>query len=558
VTSEVDVDDIPEAQRQQERQQDKSRLLFYPFRTFHPHLSEHISAFPSNSEVILPTAESDESHLNIEDIPEAVRISDEETPSVSGESPDTMLDPDMPQSAEADWSSTPTNRLNGDRSAHNGATPPDLATIRRAIELPDETSHDSASNLADQVLPAAEVALPPGEVPVPELDLSLDEQCGEDDNAESEALLAASSHLVEAEGEIDPGITQLTDTYPPLTESEPELPTLTESEPELPTTDAQSTVESDPPIQELDASESASSVWLLEEEELENIQEFYQDEAVSGGDRLYMPIADQPMEDSLGLPEASEVTPDSHGQNMEIQSDNLDESPTPDASLVTEDVFVESQAEVRLNTAAESVDAEQMATITGMAAFDVEANGVAIETPELEKLALTFSEETYQDETSDPASPDLDIFSQDDDSSVPSEPLESSDAVLSDSQGSPGEASETTIYSVADDHHPSPLESSQRLSDTDVEQPSHAVNDHPNPHNYFTQAILLAREAMLAGQSAQQDEDWQKISSHWQQAARLMSQLSPVDENYAIAQRCQVLYLKNSEYARLKSEETLN
>jgi succinoglycan biosynthesis transport protein ExoP len=69
---------------------------------------------------------------------------------------------------------------------------------------------------------------------------------------------------------------------------------------------------------------------------------------------------------------------------------------------------------------------------------------------------------------------------------------------------------------------------------------------------FFT-AILIAQQAIAAGQQAESPVDWLALADHWQQASDLMGQVSPKDEQYAMAQQCQDLYQRNSDYARSRA-----
>ncbi|TVQ16334.1 MAG: polysaccharide biosynthesis tyrosine autokinase [Leptolyngbya sp. DLM2.Bin15] len=72
----------------------------------------------------------------------------------------------------------------------------------------------------------------------------------------------------------------------------------------------------------------------------------------------------------------------------------------------------------------------------------------------------------------------------------------------------------------------------------------------PGTDSPFLAAIFIAQQAIAAGQTAQGSEDWLHLAQQWQQASDLMGEVSSGHEQYEMAQQCQHLYQRNSDYAR--------
>ncbi|PSB14234.1 hypothetical protein C7B76_16890 [filamentous cyanobacterium CCP2] len=70
----------------------------------------------------------------------------------------------------------------------------------------------------------------------------------------------------------------------------------------------------------------------------------------------------------------------------------------------------------------------------------------------------------------------------------------------------------------------------------------------------FADAVRLAEAAVQAGQQAETPAEWQALAEQWQQASDLMSQISPDDPRYEVAQDRVAVYRQNSESARLQAE----
>ncbi|MGD1712932.1 hypothetical protein [Dapis sp. BLCC M172] len=71
----------------------------------------------------------------------------------------------------------------------------------------------------------------------------------------------------------------------------------------------------------------------------------------------------------------------------------------------------------------------------------------------------------------------------------------------------------------------------------------------------FTQAVRLAQKAVADGKIAQSQEEWVAIAKTWQQAAELMTSVSPSYSRYDVAVNRAELYQKNSEIAKKEAEK---
>lgn len=85
-----------------------------------------------------------------------------------------------------------------------------------------------------------------------------------------------------------------------------------------------------------------------------------------------------------------------------------------------------------------------------------------------------------------------------------------------------------------------------------------AANPAPQPPpkpqtDYFREAVNRATSAVVIGQSAQSQGDWQLAVGRWQQAVELMGQVSPDSPNYAQAQAKIVEYQQNLATAQQRA-----
>lgn len=71
----------------------------------------------------------------------------------------------------------------------------------------------------------------------------------------------------------------------------------------------------------------------------------------------------------------------------------------------------------------------------------------------------------------------------------------------------------------------------------------------------FAQAVQLATEASIEGQTAQTYSQWSNLAAKWQNASELMRQVPPEDQRYATAQDRVKLYLRNSQTAQQRAKE---
>ncbi|NEQ44281.1 MAG: hypothetical protein F6K00_12280 [Leptolyngbya sp. SIOISBB] len=71
----------------------------------------------------------------------------------------------------------------------------------------------------------------------------------------------------------------------------------------------------------------------------------------------------------------------------------------------------------------------------------------------------------------------------------------------------------------------------------------------------FTQAVRLAQQAVDDGQAAETPAEWLDLAARWQRAADLMAEVTPDDENYAIAQDRVISYQQNSDQALARAEQ---
>ncbi|MGC9504624.1 hypothetical protein [Baaleninema sp.] len=83
--------------------------------------------------------------------------------------------------------------------------------------------------------------------------------------------------------------------------------------------------------------------------------------------------------------------------------------------------------------------------------------------------------------------------------------------------------------------------------------PSPAVPEAPDP---FTQAVRLAEQASIDGQTAQNRAEWLDLAAKWQRAADLMAQVPPDDPRYTTASDRVEVYRQNSRVAQQQAERT--
>lgn len=84
--------------------------------------------------------------------------------------------------------------------------------------------------------------------------------------------------------------------------------------------------------------------------------------------------------------------------------------------------------------------------------------------------------------------------------------------------------------------------------------PLAASTPSPVSEDPFVQAVRLAEQAVVAGQTAQTSAEWLELASRWQRASDLMAQVKPGDSRFATAQDRILQYRQNSESALSQAE----
>ncbi|MEB3342717.1 hypothetical protein [Okeania sp.] len=74
----------------------------------------------------------------------------------------------------------------------------------------------------------------------------------------------------------------------------------------------------------------------------------------------------------------------------------------------------------------------------------------------------------------------------------------------------------------------------------------------------FNEAVRLAEKAVANGKTAESQEEWMAIAKTWEQAAELMTSVSPSYSRYDVAVNRAELYHRNSDTTRKKAEEVMN
>jgi hypothetical protein len=75
------------------------------------------------------------------------------------------------------------------------------------------------------------------------------------------------------------------------------------------------------------------------------------------------------------------------------------------------------------------------------------------------------------------------------------------------------------------------------------------ATNNPAPADPFAEAVRLAEDTVVAGQTAQTSAEWLEVASRWQRASDLMAQIQSQDPRYPTAQDRVQLYQQNSEAA---------
>ncbi|WP_204105400.1 MULTISPECIES: hypothetical protein [Spirulina sp. CCY15215] len=84
---------------------------------------------------------------------------------------------------------------------------------------------------------------------------------------------------------------------------------------------------------------------------------------------------------------------------------------------------------------------------------------------------------------------------------------------------------------------------------------SNALRTEADP---FSEAVRLAEEVSLKGQTAQTKAEWLDLSAQWQKASELMNSVPREDSRYNVARDRVEFYQKNSEVARTQAQKQDN
>ena len=87
------------------------------------------------------------------------------------------------------------------------------------------------------------------------------------------------------------------------------------------------------------------------------------------------------------------------------------------------------------------------------------------------------------------------------------------------------------------------------------ENPPQQVLSPQSDKEAFNQAVRLATAAVLEGEEAQTSQQWRAIAEKWQEASRLMSQVSSDYDRYTTAQNRAALYQRNADVAIEEAEK---
>lgn len=99
-----------------------------------------------------------------------------------------------------------------------------------------------------------------------------------------------------------------------------------------------------------------------------------------------------------------------------------------------------------------------------------------------------------------------------------------------------------------------PLEEDDGSVETAPSAPSTLASVAPSSQDPFVQAVRLAEQAVVDGQSAQTAADWLDLASRWQRASDLMAQVPSSDGRYKTALSRIGLYSQNSKAALAQAE----
>jgi hypothetical protein len=94
-----------------------------------------------------------------------------------------------------------------------------------------------------------------------------------------------------------------------------------------------------------------------------------------------------------------------------------------------------------------------------------------------------------------------------------------------------------------------------RVSQSDTEI---SVVVTPTVVDSFAEAVALAEQASVDGQTAQTTAQWLELAAKWQKAADLMAQVLPGDPRYQTARDRSQQYARNSQETQFRAEQLRN
>lgn len=80
----------------------------------------------------------------------------------------------------------------------------------------------------------------------------------------------------------------------------------------------------------------------------------------------------------------------------------------------------------------------------------------------------------------------------------------------------------------------------------------------PTVADAFAEAVALAEQASIEGQTAQTTAQWLELAAKWQNAAELMAKVPSEDPRYQTAQDRSQQYARNSQETQLRAEQLRN
>lgn len=93
------------------------------------------------------------------------------------------------------------------------------------------------------------------------------------------------------------------------------------------------------------------------------------------------------------------------------------------------------------------------------------------------------------------------------------------------------------------------------VANSDTPPPNDETPSPSPQQDPFAQAVQLAEQSAIDGQSAATAAEWLELAARWQRAADLMAEVPPDDPRYSTAQDRVEAYRRNRRYALQKSEQ---